>query len=139
MAFSYNLAKGALAPVQTIGTLPSDFHGKNAAAEIVVHPNGKFLYASNRGHDSIAVFAMNPSTGKLTAAGRYSSGGKTPRAFNIDPAGKFVVVANQDSGTVASFAINPSSGALRSTGASVRIDSPSHVLFSAITGEPDGK
>ena len=94
-----------------------------------VHPSGKFVYGSNRGYDSIAIFTVDEKTGKLKAAGHQSTKGKTPRNFGIDPTGKFLLAANQDSGTVVVFRIDPKSSALKETGHSVEVPKPVCVKF----------
>ncbi len=126
-AFRYQ--NGALDQVQTISTLPAGFAGVKSGAEIAVHPNGKFLYASNRGHDSIAVFHIDSSKGTLTAAGHTSTQGRTPRNFVIDPAGKFLLAANQDSGTVVVFRIDPSTGGLTPSRDIVQVPAPVSLVF----------
>jgi 6-phosphogluconolactonase len=90
----------------------------------VVHPSGKFVYGSNRGHDSIAIFAVEPRTGRLRTVGHQPTQGKTPRNFGIDPTGTWLLAANQDSGTIVVFRIDPESGALRPTGVSAEVPSP---------------
>jgi 6-phosphogluconolactonase len=105
--------------IQKISTLPAGFRGRNDTAEIAIHPNGKFLFASNRGHDTIAVFRINPTTGRLTAAGDFSVEGKEPRHFAIDPSGKYLMAENQLSNTIVVFKIDPSTGSLTPTGQSV--------------------
>ena len=109
-AFDYDAEKGVLKPVQTIDTLPKDFKGQSWTAEVVVHPTGKFVYGSNRGHNSIAVFTVDPKTGTLTAAGHQAKDIKTPRNFIVDPTGKYLLVANQDGDSVIVFQINPETG-----------------------------
>jgi 6-phosphogluconolactonase len=101
-----------LEELQTITTLPKDYTGPKSGAEIAIDPTGRFLYASNRGHDSIAIFAIDAEQGRLTPAGFVPAQGKSPRAFAIDPAGTHLIVANQDSQTLVTFTINPDSGAL---------------------------
>ncbi len=128
-AFQYNTANGSLKELQTISTLPAGFAKPNSSAEIAVHPNGKFLYASNRGHDSIAVFRVDPATGTLTAAGQTPSGGRTPRNFAIDPSGKFLLAANQDSGNIVVFRIDPSKGTLTPTAETVSLPAPVSLVF----------
>ena len=98
----------ALKEVQSISTLPDGFKGESSTAEIALHPNGKFLYASNRGHDSIAVFAVDAATGKLMALGQTPTDGKHPRYFGIDPSGKFLLVANKDTDNIVTFRIEDS-------------------------------
>ncbi|HEX2972738.1 MAG TPA: lactonase family protein [Tepidisphaeraceae bacterium] len=88
-AFTYDAKLGRLTPMQTLPTLPADFKGENATAEVQIHPSGKFLYGSNRSHDSLAIFALDPQTGKLTAIGHQSTQGRWPRNFTIDPSGRF--------------------------------------------------
>ena len=115
---------GTLAEFQTISTLPADFHGSSACSELLVHPNGKFLYGSNRGHDSLAVFAVDPANGRLTPVQTVSSGGKTPRCFAIDPTGRWMVCANHDSNNVVVFRIDETTGRLTQTGPPVSVPTP---------------
>ncbi len=128
-AFRYDDKLGALTEIQNLGTLPGDFHGENTTAEIVVHPSGKFLYGSNRGHDSIAVFSINPSCGKLTLVQDVPTQGKSPRNFAIDPSGKYLLAANQLTGNIVQFRIDTKSGKLTPTGATLNIPAPVAVLF----------
>jgi 6-phosphogluconolactonase len=93
--FAYDSKNGSFSTLQTLSTIPKDFTAHNDTAEIVVHPSGKFLYASNRGHDSIAEFSIDPVRGTLTLVGHFSTEGKTPRNFALDPTGKFLLAANQ--------------------------------------------
>ncbi len=127
--FDYTAATAAMFEVQTISTLPKDFSGKNTAAEIALHPNGKFLCASNRGHDSIAVFAVNQQTGQLTFVEHQSTLGRTPRHFAIDPTGRWLLAENQASDSVVVFAIDPDTGKLNPTGQIVSIGSPVCAVF----------
>jgi len=131
-AFSYDAKAGILHTVQTISTLPQDFKGKNDTAEIVVHPNGKFLYGSNRGHDSIAVFAIDPAKGTLKPIDYVSTQGKTPRNFEIDPSGSYLFAADQDSDKVVVFRIDAESGRLTATGEVLQVPSPVCVKLVAI-------
>lgn len=124
-----NDAKETYQPIQKISALPEGFAGKNTAAEIAVHPNGKFLYTSNRGDDSIAVFAIDTASGKLTFVQRVPSGGKTPRHFAIDPAGTHLLVANQDSGNIVEFQIDPATGKLTSKGEVAKVPSAVCAIF----------
>jgi 6-phosphogluconolactonase len=128
-AFSYDSGRGVLKELQTISTLPPSFKGENSTAEVQVHPSGKFLYGSNRGHDSIAVFAINPDKGTLTFVEHQSTRGKTPRNFGIDPTGKYLLAANQDSASVVAFRIDPQTGRLTPTGQSIEVPSPVCVKF----------
>jgi 6-phosphogluconolactonase len=111
-AFTYDRKTGAMNEVQTIGTLPESFTGQNTCAEIVVHPSGKFLYASNRGDDSVITFAIDTQKGTLTNIGRTSTGGKVPRFFGIDPPGTFMIMCNQNSNSIQTATIDPATGRL---------------------------
>ena len=128
-AFSYDAARGALSELQTISTLPKDFTGSSTTAEVQVDATGKFLYGSNRGHDSIAVFAIDPSKGTLTPVQRVPMQGKTPRNFRIDPTGSYLFAANQDSGSVVIFRIHAKTGRLTPTGQALAVASPVCVKF----------
>lgn len=123
-AFGYDAARGALREIQTLSTLPEDFAGNNTTAEIQVHPSGRFLYGSNRGHDSIAVFSIDADTGRLRFVEHESTQGSTPRNFGIDPSGRFLLAANQASDSVVVFRIDGSTGALTPTGQSIEVPSP---------------
>jgi len=129
-AFDYDGKKGTLTEIQTISTVPPGWKG-GSTAEVVVHPSGKFVYGSNRGHDSIAVFAVDAKSGKLTHVENQGTGIKTPRNFAIDPSGKFCLVANQDSHSVIVFRVDPDTGKLSPTGVKVEIDQPVCVRFLA--------
>jgi len=131
-AFAFDPARGALKEMQTVSTLPKDFRGKNTTAEVQVHPSGKFLYGSNRGHDSIAVFAIDSRRGTLTPVEQVSTQGQTPRNFRIDPTGSYLLAANQDSHSVVVFRIDPKSGRLTPTGQRVEIFFPVCVKFLAV-------
>jgi 6-phosphogluconolactonase len=128
-AFNYDSDKGRLETIQTIGTLPEDFKNENTTAEIRVHPSGRFLYASNRGHDSIACFAVDLETGRMTSLGQTSTQGKEPRNFNLTPDGRFLLAANQNSNSVVVFRIDPDHGTLEVTGHQVEVPTPVCVLF----------
>jgi 6-phosphogluconolactonase len=129
-AFDYDKDKGTLKEIQTISTVPAGWT-KGSTAEVVVHPSGKFVYGSNRGHNSIAVFKVDPKTGKLTHVENQGKGIKTPRNFAIDPTGKFCLVANQDGGSGIVFAVNQETGKLAPTDVKVEIDRPVCVRFLA--------
>lgn len=129
-AFAYDSARGILKESQTISTIPGDFSGQNSCAEIEVAPDGRFLYGSNRGHDSIVAFSIDQETGKLAFVEHVSSGGKTPRNFAIDPTGGFLLAANQNSDSVVSFRIDALSGKLSPTGHAVEIPTPVCVVMS---------
>jgi len=124
VVFTYNPATGTLQQIQTVPTLPKDFTGENTTAEIAVTPSGKFLYGSNRGHDSIAGFAIDQSTGRLTLIEHVPTQGKTPRNFTIDPTGTLLLVANQASDSIVSFRINQGTGRLEATGNTTAVPTP---------------
>jgi 6-phosphogluconolactonase len=128
-AMDYDPGRGILAPVQTVSTLPGDFKGRSGTAEVQVHPSRKFLYGSNRGHDSIAIFSIDASSGKLTPVGHQAEGIKVPRNFGIDPTGTFLVVANQDADSLVVFRIDPRTGALQPTGHTAKVPRPVCVKF----------
>jgi len=128
-AFTYEPTSGILAEVQTISTLPDDFSGSNSCAEVRVHPNGRFLYGSNRGHDSIAVYRIDPAKGTLTFVEHEKTDIKTPRNFNIDPTGKFCLVANQGGDSVVVFKIDQKNGTLEPTGHKISIGKPVCIRF----------
>ena len=115
---------GAMKALQTVSTLPAGFQGSNSTAEIVVHPDGRLLFGSNRGHDSIAIFTIDRATGTLTPAGHQPTGGKTPRNFAIDPTGAYLLAANQDSDSIAVFRIDRARGRLEPVGNPVRVPRP---------------
>jgi len=126
--FAYNAEQGSLEPLETVSTLPETFRESSTCAEIQVHPNGKFLYGSNRGHDSIAIFAIDP-TGKLHLIGHEPSGGKTPRHFTLDPSGRFLLAANTGSDNVAVFRVDAETGKLAALPNPLAVPSPMCVLF----------
>ncbi len=128
-AFAYEPASGALTEIQTITTLPDDFAGRNSCAEVRVHPSGRFLYGSNRGYDSIAVYRIDPAKGTLTFIEHEKADIKTPRNFNIDPTGKFCLVANQGSNSVIVFRIDQKTGALEPSGNKISIGKPVCIRF----------
>ncbi|MBX3442373.1 MAG: lactonase family protein [Planctomyces sp.] len=130
-AFRYAPQHGVLYGFQTVSTVPDgvDYAGGNSTAEVQVHPSGKFLYGSNRGHHSIAMFQIDPGTGRLTSLGQEPTGGQTPRNFGIDPTGKYLLAANQDSDTVVVFEIDAESGRLKPTGVQVAVPRPVCVKF----------
>ena len=128
-AFSNDPATGTLHRLQTISALPKDFRGENDDAEIQMHPSGKFLYASNRGSDTIAVFAIDPSKGTLTPVEYTPTQGKIPRSFEIDPTGKFLFAENQKSDNIVIFRIDAKTGRLTPTGQVLDVGSPVCVKF----------
>ncbi|APR81852.1 6-phosphogluconolactonase [Minicystis rosea] len=125
VALARDPSSGALSSRQTLSTLPAGFTGANTCAEVQVAPSGRFVYASNRGHDSIAIFAVQPD-GKLSLVGHQPTMGKTPRHFHLEPSGRVLVVANVDSSNVVTFKVDPDAGTLTPTGQSVSVPSPSY-------------
>ena len=127
-AMTYDPSSGRLRTIQTLSTLPAGFAGRNSTAEVVVSPDGKHLYGSNRGHDSLAAFAIDSATGRLSAIGHFKTGGKTPRNFNIDPSGQWVLAANQSTNDVFVFR-RAEDGTLSPTGQSIAVGAPVCVVF----------
>lgn len=123
-AFAYEAAAGVLREIQTITTLPDGFTGENYPAEVLVHPNGQFLYGSNRGHDSLAIYAIDGQTGKLTPVGHQPSGGKGPRNFNTDLSGAWMIVGNQSTNNVLIMRVDTGRGTLTPTGQEIAAPSP---------------
>lgn len=128
-AFDYDAKVGTLREIQTLSALPADWSGKSWAAHILVHPNGRFLYASNRGHDSITIFAIDEKTGRLTVVGHEPTQGKNPRNFGIDPSGTWLLVANQNADSLVSFRIDSKTGKLEDRGLKTEVPSPVCVRF----------
>lgn len=115
---------GTFEPIQTMSTQPADYAGQNSGAEIKVAPSGRFVYASNRGHNSIAIFAVDQSTGRLSLVSHEPTQGVGPRDFTIDPAGNLLLVANQDTDTIVTFRIDPATGSLHATGHIAHVPTP---------------
>jgi 6-phosphogluconolactonase len=133
-AFRYDPKRGELIEEQTLSTLPKGFKGESYCAEVQVHPTGKFVYGSNRGHNSIATFAVDPKTGKLTFVATQAKGIKWPRNFGIDPTGTFLIVANEHGNSLGVFRIDPKSGKLKPTGNPVKVPKPVCVKFMPAPG-----
>ena len=133
-AFERNPEKGSLKELQTLTTLPKDFTGTNTGADIHVSPNGRFLYCSNRGHDSIAAFAINPRDAHLTFISHESTRGMTPRNFAIDPTGEFLLVANQKSDSIVVFRLDQTTGRLNATGQVAQVPAPVCLKFTQPVG-----
>lgn len=129
--FEYDAEQGKMNPIQEIATLPQELKDKhlNSAAEVRIHPTGKFLYASNRGHDSIAVFSIDEKTGKLSFVEREAVRGSWPRNFNLAPSGKWLLAAGQKSNTLALFEIDPTTGEMTFTRQVVNVPQPICVEF----------
>src|SRR5579864_4624658 len=128
-ALTFDASAGVLKAFQTVSTLPKDFTGQNDGAEVHVAPNGKFLYTSNRGHDSIAQFSIDQSSGRVTLVHNFPIQGKTPRDFELDPPGTHLLVAGQDTNNVVVFSIDSKTGELRPTGQSVDVPAPVSLTF----------
>lgn len=124
LAYRYDSSAGVLTQVQEVTTLPGDFEGTSYCADLHCSPDGKFLYGSNRGHDSLAIYAIDQGKGTLTPVGFEPTGGKFPRGFGIDPAGEVVITANQNSDSMFSFHLNGSTGQLNRTGHELKLSMP---------------
>jgi 6-phosphogluconolactonase len=123
-AFQYDGDKGTLRELQTVSTLPEGFQGASTCAEVQVSPSGRFLYGSNRGHDSIVAYAIDPLEGTLSCIGHFGTQGRTPRHFSICPDGRFLLVANQDTDNIVVFRLDPGSGTLAETSHRVKVPTP---------------
>ena len=134
IALSYDKARGALTPIQTIGTLPDGFSGENNTAELALSADGRFLYASNRGHDSVTQFAIDAGTGQLKLVSNTPSGGKIPRNIAITPSGDELLAANQDSNTITVFRRDPKTGRLKADGQALDVPAPVCILFVPLPG-----
>ena len=128
-AFDYDADRGTLTEIQTVPTMPIAVEPRHSTAEVVVHPSGKFLYGSNRGHDSLAVYTIEPGTGRLKLVEHEPTGGKTPRNFAVDPTGSYVLAENLGSSTIVVFRVDPETGALEPTGQVVEVPRPCCVKF----------
>jgi 6-phosphogluconolactonase (cycloisomerase 2 family) len=128
-AYQWDSERGQLNPFQVIPTTPTTHTGNNTGSEIMVAPSGLFVYASNRGHNSIAIFAVDPANGMLGHAGWESTRGRTPRFFTLDPAGNLLYAANLDTDTIVAFRVDPRTGKLTPTGQVVETGSPSCIVF----------
>jgi 6-phosphogluconolactonase len=129
--FNYSAATAAFTKVQVISTLPAGFVGTNHPAEIQVSPDGNYVYASNRGNDTIAIFSVDHGTGKLTSVDHQTVGGRNPRHFIIDPTGEYLLVANQDTNNVVVFGIDHTTGRLAELGSQTEVPTPVCVCFVA--------
>jgi len=132
VAFRYDATKGTNEEMQTISTLPADFKGNNSGAEIMVHRSGNYLYTSNRGHDSIAIFRIDLTSGKLTAIGHASTRGKTPRGFAIDATGQWLFAGNQETDNMSLYRIDLKTGNLNPVGDPIETFTPVSIVFAAI-------
>lgn len=123
-SFRYDAAAGTLQTLEVASTLPAGFEGENATAEVQISPDGNYLYGSNRGHDSIVVYAIDAETGKLTLVGHTSTRGGHPRHFSLSPEGDFLLAANRDSDNIVVFRIDKETGKLAYTGNTVQVSKP---------------
>jgi 6-phosphogluconolactonase len=124
VSLGYDQERGTVKEIQTVSALPASFRENSTCADILVDPSGRFLYGSNRGHDSIAIFLIDSSSGELTPVGHESTRGKTPRNFTIDPSGRFLFAANQDTNSIVCFRIDHRSGSLESSGETTGVPTP---------------
>lgn len=131
-AYQYDSSRGAFIWIQTVSTLPPDFTGTSACAEIRMHPTGSFVYGTNRGHNSVVGFAIDQNSGKLSPINWWSTLGEIPRGMNIDPSGTFLYAANQNSNTIAVFRVDPSTGNLTQSGSLVQSPTPVDVEFGPV-------
>lgn len=129
VSLSYNHKDGTLKEIQTVSALPANYTGTSYCAEILVSPNGKFLYGSNRGHNSIAAFRIDEKTGEIELISHTPTEGKYPRNFGIEPTGKFLLAANQNSDSITTFKINQTTGSLEPTGQKIQIPNPVCIKF----------
>lgn len=137
-AFAYDAQTGVLKELQTLSSLPRSYEGPNKAAEVAIVPSGKFLFASNRGKDTVVLFAIAPDTGTLTWVAEQNTGGKTPRQFGIQPSGKLLAICNQDSDSVLMCGIDAISGRLKPTDVFTPVPSPVCAVFlPAVGGEKE--
>ncbi|MGQ9662795.1 MAG: lactonase family protein [Kiritimatiellia bacterium] len=130
--FAYDAPAGLLRTLQTESALPADFAGENIAADVHVSPSGRFVYCSNRGHDSIAVFAVDSETGRVSVVGHTETRGRTPRNFVLTPDGDYLLAANQATGNVVVFRVDSRSGSLAPAGGEIRISMPVCLLFAEV-------
>ena len=128
-AYRYDRDRGALEPFQVLPALPDTFVGNSRAAEIAVSADGRCVYVSNRGHDSVAAFAIDAATGRLAPRQWIASGGRTPRFFAPDPTGRFLYVANEDSDTILRFEVAAETGELAPAGEAAKTGSPVCIVF----------
>jgi len=132
IGYRYDSENGTFIELQTVPALPQDFRGVNLCADIHISPNGKYLYASNRGHDSIVCFFIDQNTGKLTYRNHTLTEGREPRNFAIDPSGTFLLVANQKTNNIIIFKIDPESGGLSRTEHEVKVSMPVCLKFASL-------
>ena len=131
-SYRYDAKTADIRLVQTIATIPAGYTMNNSPADVHVHPNGRFVYSSNRGHNSIAIFRIDEASGRMTLVDIVSTQGATPRGFNFDPSGRFLFAANQGTGNIVTFAVDGDSGMLTPTGARAEVPRPVCVQFAMI-------
>jgi 6-phosphogluconolactonase (cycloisomerase 2 family) len=129
--YEWDAQHGGLTPVQTLSTLPPDFTGVNTAAEIAVSRDGRFVYCSNRGHDSIAIYSADSKSGRLSSAGWAPTQGKSPRYIGFDPSYRYLYATNEQSDTIVGYRVDPANGRLAATGQVVKNASPVTVAFAS--------
>ena len=134
--FSYDPGKGSLQQIQTLSTVPPWFDGENKTAEIAVHPTDNYLYVSNRGHDSVVLFTIDPDEGTLTYVEDQSAGGKTPRHFSLDATGEHLTVGTQDSGKMLVYRIDAGTGRLAPSGVTTPVPSPACIELLPLQEKP---
>jgi 6-phosphogluconolactonase len=139
ITYAWDAKRGTLDERQTISTLPAGFAGTNACAEILVHPNGKFVYASNRGHDTLAVFAIRPRTGLLSLVEHVPTQGQTPRNFAFDPSHQWLIVTNHGSDNAMVFRVDGKTGRLKPQGQPISVPYPFGIAFLPIPGARGGR
>jgi 6-phosphogluconolactonase len=127
--FAFSSADATLHELQDVRTTPAEFSGNNSLAEVLVDKAGKFVYVSNRGHDSVAVYAIDPSTDTVSLVEHVSTGGKTPWNIALDPTGSFLFAANRMSSNLAVFGVDAKTGRLTSTGKVLDVPEPTCIVF----------
>jgi 6-phosphogluconolactonase len=132
-SYHYDANTADISLIQTIATIPADYTRNNSPADVHVHPNGRFVYSSNRGHDSIAIFRIDEGSGRMTPVDIVSTQGSTPRGFNFEPGGRFLFAGNQGTGSVVTFAVDEDSGTLTPTGAKAEVPRPVCVQFASLS------
>ena len=128
--YRYDAVSGVLTPLQILSSLPSTYTGNSRAAEIMVAPDGRYVYASNRGADSIAAFRVDGQSGLLTWVGAYATGGRTPRYMTFLPGGRFMYVLNEDSDNIVTLQVDAATGGLSPVGQVIKVGSPVCMVFS---------
>jgi 6-phosphogluconolactonase len=131
--FAYDAAQGRLDQIESVPTLPPSFAEMNHTADIHVHPSGRFVYGSNRGHDSIVIYSIDSSTDRLSYVGHEPTQGNTPRNFGIDPTGTYLLAANQNSDTIVTFRIDQQTGRLTATGDVAQVPMPVCLKFMPVS------